>query len=424
MMNLTCNSTLEEMRISPGSEVKIAGPLNFHDLARVISAGSTLIAVVLSLYLIFMHATHYTQPKEQRHIIRILFMVPVYAVSSYMQLEWYWRATYFSVISDCYEAFAIASFFGLICHYCAPDLHTQKEFFRGLRPIQGWVMPINWFAKCCGGDRGPWRTPKSGLTWFNIIWIGVYQYCFIRVAMTVTAVLTEHYGRYCESSNSPIFAHIWVLVINALSVTIAMYCLIQFYIQLAKPLAEHKLFLKILAIKLVVFLSFWQASAISVGTSTLKIVKPNEVLAYPDLKVGIPALLLCVEMAIFSCLHIWAFPYQVYRRGAASSFYPSPDARVRHYPAPAAQELAPYIGDERVGLIYNAQPNPDSSMGSSPPSAYGQQHLQHAQAYSYDPPPYGGAAHAQSPYHSYDQSPPQRPLRPSEQYNQGDWRQG
>jgi hypothetical protein len=52
--------------VSPGSEIKIAGPLNFHDLARVIAAGSTLIAVVLSLYLIFMHATHYTQPKEQR----------------------------------------------------------------------------------------------------------------------------------------------------------------------------------------------------------------------------------------------------------------------------------------------------------------------------------------------------------------------
>lgn len=143
-------------------------------------------------------------------IIRILFMVPVYAVSSYMQLEWYRHATYFSVISDCYEAFAIASFFGLLCHYCAPDLHSQKEFFRNMRPIAPWVLPVNWFAKCCGGQRGPWRTPKSGLTWFNIVWIGVYQYCFIRVAMTITAVLTQHFGRYCESSNSPVFAHIWV----------------------------------------------------------------------------------------------------------------------------------------------------------------------------------------------------------------------
>lgn len=63
MLNLTCNSTLEDMNIS---EVKIVGPLDFHDLARVISAGCTLIAVVLSLYLVFMHTSHYTQPKEQR----------------------------------------------------------------------------------------------------------------------------------------------------------------------------------------------------------------------------------------------------------------------------------------------------------------------------------------------------------------------
>lgn len=287
-----------------------------------------------------------------------------------------------------------------------------------------------------------------------------------------------------------------------------MYCLIQFYIQLAKPLAEHNLFMKILAIKLVVFLSFWQASAISVGTSTLQIVKPNDILAYPDLKVGIPALLLCVEMAIFSILHIWAFPYQVYRRGVSSSFYPNPDPSKGtiglekpalpnqggflglralwdamnlwdlvkafgrgmrwlfcgikrrkedvsyklgtadeslsmsnlHEPKPGQGSYNPAFedptttayhgvgggimsptGDERVGLIYDAQPNPDS-MGSSPPSAYGQHHLQQSQQYSYDPPPYGGAAQAQSPYHSYDQSPPQRPPRSSDPYGQEGWR--
>lgn len=52
--------------VSPGSERLIAGRLNFHDLARVISASSTLIATALSLYLIWMHALHYTQPREQR----------------------------------------------------------------------------------------------------------------------------------------------------------------------------------------------------------------------------------------------------------------------------------------------------------------------------------------------------------------------
>lgn len=252
-------------------------------------------------------------------------MVPIYAIASFLQIQWYWHAIYFQVISDCYEAFAIASFFGLFCHYVAPDLHTQKNYFREMRPIKPWVLPINWFAKCCGGQRGPWRTPKSGLTWFNIVWIGIYQYCFIRVAMTITAVVTQYFKRYCESSNSPVFGHIWISVINAVAVTIAMYCLIQFYVQLKEPLAEHKLLIKIIAIKLVIFFSFWQSLAISLGTSTLNIVHPNSVIAYPDLKVGIPALLLCIEMAIFSILHIWAFPYRPYRKDAPRVFYPSPD---------------------------------------------------------------------------------------------------
>lgn len=37
-----------------------------------------------------------------------------------------------------------------------------------------------------------------------------------------------------------------------------MYCLIQFYIQLRRDLAAHSPFLKVVAIKLVIFLSFWQ----------------------------------------------------------------------------------------------------------------------------------------------------------------------
>ncbi len=137
-------------------------------------------------------------------------MVPVYATSSFLSLHYYWHAIYFQVLSDCYEAFAISSFFSLLCHYIASDLHEQKDYFRDLHPIKPWIWPISWFAKCCGGKRGPWRAPRSGLTWFNIIWIGVYHYCFIRVAMTTTAVITQYFGRYCESSNSPIFAHIWV----------------------------------------------------------------------------------------------------------------------------------------------------------------------------------------------------------------------
>ncbi|GAP82649.1 putative duf300 domain-containing protein [Rosellinia necatrix] len=325
--NTTCNSTLENIRI--GSEEKLVGNFTFHELALIVAGGSTIVAYIVSFYLMWQHALNYTKPREQKHIIRILFMVPIYATSSFLSLWFYWHAIYYQVISEAYEAFAIASFFALMCHLVAPDLHEQKQFFRQMQPVKPWILPLNWFAKCCGGERGCWRTPKSGLTWFNIIWIGVYHYCFIRVAMTIVAVVTQYFDRYCESSNSPVFAHVWVIVIEAIAVTIAMYCLLQYYTQFRQPLAEHKLGLKVLAIKLVVFLSFWQTIAISLATSsTFQLVSPNEKLAYPDLKVGIPSLLLCIEMALFAILHLWSFPYAQYKEGAKTSYYPSPNPSI------------------------------------------------------------------------------------------------
>ena len=48
-----------------------------------------------------------------------------------------------------------------------------------------------------------------------------------------------------------------------------MYCLIQFYIQLRSDLAEHSPLLKVVAIKLVIFLSFWQTVGQS-GITTLR----------------------------------------------------------------------------------------------------------------------------------------------------------
>lgn len=94
-------------------------------------------------------------------------MVPIYATVSFLSFLFYRHALYFEVIRDCYEAFAIASFFALLCHYTAPDLHSQKDYFRTLKPKE-WVLPVNWFKRCCGGKRGIWRTPRSGLTWFNV----------------------------------------------------------------------------------------------------------------------------------------------------------------------------------------------------------------------------------------------------------------
>jgi hypothetical protein len=61
-----------------------------------------------------------------------------------------------------------------------------------------------------------WEPPRRGwkglFGWLSleIIWVGVFQYCFIRVSMTIVAVITQAAGKYCEASLSPAFAHVWV----------------------------------------------------------------------------------------------------------------------------------------------------------------------------------------------------------------------
>lgn len=116
------------------------------------------------------------------------------------------------------------------------------------------------------------------------------------------------------------------MVIEALAVTVAMYCVIQFYIQTRVDLAPHSPFLKVLAIKLVIFLSFWQTLAIDALTSTtVHVLSPSDKLAYPDITVGIPNLLLTIEMAFFAVLHLYAFPYGPYKQARhLNSKYPSP----------------------------------------------------------------------------------------------------
>lgn len=160
-----CNATLENEHIH---EVPVWHDYTFHRIGLWLSAICGLIAIAISFFLIFMHAKHYCRPNEQRHIIRILFMVPVYAAVSFLSYYFYLKTVYFEVLRDCYEAFAIAAFFSLMCNYIADNLHDQKQFFREMTSIRPWIWPVPWIQKCWGGPTGIWRTPRSGLTWFNV----------------------------------------------------------------------------------------------------------------------------------------------------------------------------------------------------------------------------------------------------------------
>ncbi|KAF2270046.1 DUF300-domain-containing protein [Lojkania enalia] len=306
-----CESA-EHEKVGTGDEEPLWHSLTFHHLGLILSATFGMLAVVIAFFLILRHAMHYLRPWEQKHIIRILLMIPIYATVSFLSYLYYRHAVYFEVIRDCYEAFAIASFFTLMCHYIAPNLHEQKEYFRNIEP-KNWVWPLNWMQKCTGGaDKGWLRKPRSGLTWFNIVWISIFQYCFIRPFFTVVAVVAQANDRYCQSSLDPRFAYIWVGIFEAVSVTIAMYCVIQFYVQLKPDLAPHRPFLKVLCIKLVIFFCFWQSLLISFLAGSNGPLKPSAKIAEPDIRIGIPSMLICIEMSIFAVMHIFAFPWKPY----------------------------------------------------------------------------------------------------------------
>lgn len=126
-------------------------------------------------------------------------MVPIYSIVSFLSYLFYTHAIYFEVIRDCYEAFAIASFFALLCSYIAPDLHAQKDYFRGLQP-RAWIWPVRWFKKCCGGERGLWRTPRSGLTWFNVSTEGQEWTVVEKLTMARSSGLGSSNTASCECS--------------------------------------------------------------------------------------------------------------------------------------------------------------------------------------------------------------------------------
>ncbi|CAN6203505.1 unnamed protein product [Urochloa humidicola] len=61
---------------------------------------SAAAATVVALRLVHRHLLHYAEPTHQRFIVRIILMVPVYAVMSFLSLVLPHKAIYFNSIRE------------------------------------------------------------------------------------------------------------------------------------------------------------------------------------------------------------------------------------------------------------------------------------------------------------------------------------
>jgi hypothetical protein len=76
------------------------------DLAAYHSAGVMVLGtIVLSLRLVYLHLTHWYMPEVQKYVVRILWMVPIYAVQSWLSLRFHSSRIYIDTFRDLYEAY-------------------------------------------------------------------------------------------------------------------------------------------------------------------------------------------------------------------------------------------------------------------------------------------------------------------------------
>lgn len=87
--------------------------LSVYGLSAVFSS----IAVIITTILIILHIKWFSVINAQKPIIRILIMVPLYALISFVSILFYEYSIYFDIIRDCYEAFVLYQFFALLVHY-------------------------------------------------------------------------------------------------------------------------------------------------------------------------------------------------------------------------------------------------------------------------------------------------------------------
>ncbi|KAJ1728469.1 hypothetical protein LPJ61_004015, partial [Coemansia biformis] len=309
--NATVTGSAECWQVIRGSDNLAWYQLDAHKIGWIVSGAFALAATVISLVHLAAHLRNYMIPRQQRHIVRVILMIPVYSIISFLSYRFYREAPYYTAVRNCYEAFVIAAFYMLLLQYIGDSSAEQKQSMLAKQDLK-WTFPFNCFA----------INPASRRT-FNLLKWGILQYVIVSPLNTLATIITHANGVYCPNSMHPKYAHLWIEVIDFISITVAMYALVSLYRVIKDDISEHKPFRKFLAIKAIVFLTFWEGFVISwLGSNNVGVIKGTEFWTKDNVVDGLTALVVCIEMVLFAVLFIWAFPSAIYRRPAGTTRTP------------------------------------------------------------------------------------------------------
>ncbi|XP_055518940.1 transmembrane protein 184B-like [Leucoraja erinacea] len=206
-------------------------------------------ALLITCQQIYMHLQCYSVPNEQRHIVRILFIVPIYAFDSWLSLLFFTNDQYyiyFNTVRDCYEAFVIYNFLSLCYEYLGGESAIMSEI-RG-KSIESSCM----YGTCC-----LWGKTYS-IGFLRFCKQATLQFCVVKPLMAIITVVLQAFGKYKDGDFNVASGYLYVMIIYNISVSLSLYALFLFYFATRDLLSPYSPVLKFFMVKSVIFLSFWQ----------------------------------------------------------------------------------------------------------------------------------------------------------------------
>ncbi|WOH04445.1 hypothetical protein DCAR_0623854 [Daucus carota subsp. sativus] len=265
-----------------------------HVLYIIVAFPCAVGAIALAIYHIYLHLLNYTEPTYQRYTVRIIFMVPVYALMSFLSLVATENAAiYFNSIRDIYEAWVIYNFLSLCLDWVGgPGAVVLSLSGRVLKP--SWAL-----MTCCF-----LHIPLDG-RFIRRCKQGCLQFVILKPILVALTIILYSKGKYHDGNFSAGQSYLYLTIIYTFSYSTALYALYLFYAACRDLLQPFNPVPKFIIIKSVVFLTYWQGVMFFLAAKTGRIKDAEEAAELQNF-------ILCVEMLLAAMGHYYAFPYKEY----------------------------------------------------------------------------------------------------------------
>lgn len=311
------------------------------------SAGAfVLLGFPLSIASIVGHLSNYNQPHVQCYIVRILWMVPMYSIESWLCLKYHEKAIYIETLRDFYESFVLYSFFQFLIEVLGGEealilMLKDKSPTRGSHMwglqwcVKPWLMgqPVRRSddendLKVPSSARGRNMTSLKRVHWKSPFFVkckfGVLQYVLCKFVCSSFAMILQRSGMYNEGDFSPKGGYLYICFVTNISQCWALYCLILFYYATHNELGPIRPVGKFLSVKALVFFTWWQSVGISILYQMDMLPRYNDSkltinMSPEDVAKGIQDYLICIEMFFAAIAHTLVFPHTEYSQKAVEA---------------------------------------------------------------------------------------------------------